>query len=966
MPILAIVGCNAGTCHGAREGRNGFALSLRGYDPAADYRALTDDFAGRRVNRAQPEASLMLLKPSGGVPHGGGIVLEPGSRRYEIVRRWIEQGAAYNAEAPRVVAIEVAPLNPVVEMPGETVSVRVSARYGDDSRRDVTEDAFIESGDTEVATADAAGALTAVRRGEAPILARYEGAYAATTLTVMGDRAGFEATAPPVYNHIDELVDAKLARMKITASPLCSDEEFLRRVSLDLTGLPPTADDVRAFLADARPSRDKRRAAIERLIGSDDYIEHWTNRWADLLLVNGKFLGPEGAAGYRGWIRNAVAENRPYDQFVRELFTATGSNREHPAASYFKALRTPEAIAETTTQVFLGVRFNCNKCHDHPFERWTVNDYYGWAAYFKDVHLEADPASGGRTIEGSAVESARPLYEVVTDRPGGEVRHVRTGQPTPPRLPFLAGSAESDANVLRKQAATWLTSPENRYFASSFVNRVWAHLTGVGLIEPIDDIRAGNPATNPELLDLLTREFIAHGFDVRWLIRTICESRTYQLSSATNRWNEDDRRNYSHALPRRLPAEVLYDSVQRALGATTQLPGVPAGTRAAALPDALLDLESGLLAKLGRPARESGCECERTSDLELGPVMALVNGPTFAAAIDDPNSELAKLTAATADDRALVEEVYLRVLNRTPTASELDEAVELLAAPDDDRPTIAAALAARVAELEPGFETWRRDNRPTTWTPLVPREMTGTMGAAFEVLDDGSILATGGMGKGVYKIVAEAPLPRLRGVRLDMLADDHLPNRGPGRASNGNFVLSQLRVSVSSPDAPPDVRRLKFRTAEADFSQANYDVGGAIDARPETGWAIDGGEGQDHAAAFTLSRPVNCDAKSQLVIELDQQYDAEHLLGRFRLSVTADEPPLLRPDAPAELRPLLAAGPGELEAAELDRLRAYYWSLDAKYAELKRAEELLASPRLSAVQDLAWALINSPAFLFNP
>jgi WD40 repeat protein len=965
MPILAKVGCNAGTCHGAREGKNGFALSLRGYDPEADYRALTDDFAARRVNRALPDASLMLLKPSGGVPHGGGVVLEPGSRRYEIVRRWIEEGAQFHRDAARVVAIDVTPLNPVVQSPGETVAVRVAARYSDGSRRDVTEDAFIESGETEVATADAGGTVTAVRRGEAPILARYEGAYAATTLTVMGDRRGFESSAPPVYNRIDALVDAKLARMKIAASPLCTDEEFLRRVTLHLTGLPPTADDVRAFAANARPSREKRQAVVERLIGGDDYIEHWTNRWADLLLVNGKFLGAEGAAAYRGWIRTAVAENWPYDRFVRELFTASGSNREHPAASYFKALRTPEMIGETTTQVFLGVRFNCNKCHDHPFERWTVNDYYGWAAYFKDVHLKADPASGDRKIEGSAVESAQPLFEIVSDRSGGEVRHVRTGLPTAPRLPYPAGDSASDGATLRHQAAAWLTSPANRYFASSFVNRVWAHLTGVGLIEPIDDIRAGNPPTNPELLDWLTAEFIAHDFDVQWLIRTICESRTYQLSSATNPWNEDDQRNYSHALPRRLPAEVLYDAVHRAVGATTHLPGVPAGTRAAALPDAMLELESGLLSKLGRPARESGCECERTSDLQLGPVMALVNGPTFAAAIDDPDSELAKLTAATTDDRALVTEVYLRILNRPPTEREIDEGAAILASPDDDRPEIAAALARRVAELDPGFEAWRRANRPIAWTPLALREATGSMDAAFEVLDDGSILATRASGKGSFRIVADAPLSTLRGLRLEVLADERLPGRGPGRAGNGNFVLSQLRVSESSPDFPRDVRRLKFRTAEAGFNQSGYDVGGAIDARPETGWAVDGATGQNHTAAFTLSRPIKCDENSQLVIELDHQYDAEHLLGRFRLSVTADEPPLLRPEAPAELRPLLAAAPGALSPADINRLRAHYWSLDAKYVELKRAEELLANPRLSAVQDLAWALINSPAFLFN-
>jgi hypothetical protein len=965
MPVLAKAGCNAGTCHGARAGQNGFALSLRGYDPYADFRALTDDLAGRRINRARVESSLMLLKATGAVPHGGSVAVEPGSRRYEILRRWIAEGARYNADAPRVVSLAVAPLNPVVEQPGETLAVQVTASYSDGSTRDVTADAFVESGDTETATADAAGVLTAVRRGEAAILARYEGAYAATTLTVMGDREGFEWSAPPVYNRIDELVDAKLQRMKILPSGLCTDEQFLRRVYLDLTGLPPTADAVRAFLADARESRAKRQAVVDALIGSEDYVEHWTNRWADLLMVNGKFLGAEGAAAYRAWIREAVAENRPYDEFVHELFTATGSTREHPAASYFKVLRAPETIAETTTQVFLGVRFNCNKCHDHPFERWTQNVYYGWAAFFSQVRLQKDPEGGDRTIGGSAVESAQPLYEVVDDGGAGVMLHLRTGKPAPARFPFETDVEGETPAELRRQAAAWLTSADNRYFATSFVNRMWAQLTGVGLIEPIDDIRAGNPPTNPELLEWLTEEFVAGGFDVEKLIRTICASRTYQLSPDVNEWNEDDRRNYSHALPRRLSAEALYDAVHRAVGSTTHLPGVPPGTRAAALPDSMLELESGLLSKLGRPARESGCECERTSDLQLGPVMALLNGPTFADAIDDPASELAGLVASTTDDSALVDEVFLRVLGRAPTAAELAEAEAFLAAPREEREEVARALAARVETLTAGFDQWRIDNRPVAWTPLTAAAADATNGSALELRSDGSIFASGEHGKGVYEIVGAAPLELVRGLRLEALTDDHLPAAGPGRADNGNFVLNQIRVFAVSPDRPGERRKLKIRSAEADFSQAGYHVSGAIDAKPETGWAIAGGIGQPHEAAFTFSRPIVCPPGTSLVVELDQQYDDRHTLGRFRLSVTGDDPPLVRPSHPVEWRSLLAALPGAVSDEDAARLRNYYFSLDGEYRQLQRAESMVANPRLAAAQDLAWALINSPAFLFN-
>ncbi|HMO85157.1 MAG TPA: DUF1553 domain-containing protein, partial [Lacipirellulaceae bacterium] len=724
-------------------------------------------------------------------------------------------------------------------------------------------------------------------------------------------------------------------------------------------------DEVRAFLADKRPSRTKREALVERLIGSEDYVEHWTNRWADLLLVNGKFLGAEGAAAYRDWIRTAVSETWPYDRFARELSTAAGSTRDVPAASYFKALRTPEQIAETTTQVFLGVRFNCNKCHDHPFERWTQDDYYGWAALFADVRLRKDPASGERTIPGSAVEQAQPLYEIVDDVAGGVVRHDRTGATAAARFPYPAGEAGAGGPTLRRRAAEWLASPDNRYFAASYVNRVWGQMTGAGLIEPVDDIRAGNPPTNPELLEWLTREFIAHGFDHQWLLRTICQSRTYQLSPEANPWNADDNRNYARALPRRLSAESLYDAVHRAVGSTARLPGLPPGARAASLPDALTDDASGLLGQLGRPARESGCECERTNDLPLGPVMALVNGPTFAAAIDDPDSALAQLVAAAVDDQTLVEEVFFRVLNRAPTAAETSRALEFLAAPRTDAADVAAELAARRESLAPGFVSWREANRPVAGARRAAALAPADDGAALEAQPDGSLLAAQGPEKATYEIVAAAPLERIQSLRLEVLADERLPARGPGRADNGNFVLTQIRLFAVTPDRPDQRRRLKLRSAEADYSQAGYHVSGAIDAKPETGWAVAGATGRDHAAAFELARPLSCPAGTSLVVELDQQYGARHTIGRLRLSASDETGPLLRPEHPAQWSELLAVAPDELAADDEARLRDYFFSLDGRYADLLRAEQLVANPRLAAVQDLAWALINSPAFLFN-
>ena len=511
----------------------------------------------------------------------------------------------------------------------------------------MTKEAFVETGNGDVATASPKGGLlTAARRGEAPILARYEGAYAATTLTVMGDRTGFQWEDPPTFNKVDELTAAKWQRMKIRPSELCSDAEFLRRVTLDLTGLPPSADQVRAFLADDRPTREKRDALVDRLVGSEEYVEYWTNKWADLLQVNRKFLGTEGSVAFRKWVREEVRANTPYDEFVRKILTADGSTKDNPAASYFKILREPEGTMENTTHLFLAVRFNCNKCHDHPFEKWTQDQYYNLAAYFAQVGLKPDPKGGDKKIGGTAVEGAKPLYEVVFDRTDGDVKHDRTGEVAPPTFPYKTPFTLGKGDDRRDQLAAWLTAPENPYFAKSYVNRLWGYMFGTGIIDPIDDIRAGNPATNPALLDYLTDEFVKSGFDARHVIKLICKSRTYQLSVATNKWNADDKTNFSHAVARRLPAEVLYDTVHRVVGSVTKIPGVPPGTRAAELPDSGIDLPTGFLGELGRPVRESACECERTAGLQLGPVMALVNGQTIAGAINDPNNDLAKLVAA--------------------------------------------------------------------------------------------------------------------------------------------------------------------------------------------------------------------------------------------------------------------------------------------------------------------------------
>ncbi|MEZ6045072.1 MAG: DUF1549 and DUF1553 domain-containing protein [Planctomycetaceae bacterium] len=717
------MGCNQGTCHGADKGKNGFKLSLRGYDPEFDVRAFTDDLASRRTNVASPDNSLMLLKATGAAPHTGGQLMTPDSPYYHILRTWIGSGAHLDLETPRVAAIEILPHNPVIQEIGSQQQFRVVATYSDGSSRDVTRESFLESGNTEVAVTDSMGLSTSVRRGEAPILARFEGAYAATTVTVMGDRSGFEWEEPDYYNEIDKLIASKWQRMKIKPAPLTNDAQFIRRVYLDLTGLPPTSQNVRDFLNDTRPTQEKRNELISKLIGSKEYVEYWTNKWGDMLQVNRKFLGEEGSKAFRDWIRTQVENNVPYDKFAREIITASGSNKDNPASSYFKILRTPEDTMENTTHLFLAVRFNCNKCHDHPFERWTQNQYYETAAFFSQVNLARDPASGDRNIGGTAVEGARPLFEVVSDNMDGKMEHARTGKVVEAQFPFEAEHTDPENATNREKLAAWITSPDNQYFARSYVNRLWGYMTGTGIIEPIDDIRAGNPPSNPELLDYLTQEFVNSNFNVQHVLKLICQSRTYQLSIETNKWNEDDKLNYSHAQARRLAAEVLFDSIHFVTGSQSHLNGAAPGTRAAELVDVGIKADDGFLNTFGRPARESACECERINEVQLGPVMALISGPTVGTAISNPENDINKLVQSEQNDARLINELFLKILNRPADIEEVAAVLDTYRMMDEDHASLQQMLQDR--------EAW--------WNETLPKleaERQQAIAAAQKDLDD--------------------------------------------------------------------------------------------------------------------------------------------------------------------------------------------------------------------------------------
>jgi hypothetical protein len=968
-PVLSRMGCNAGTCHGAKEGKAGFKLSLRGYDPIYDHRALTDDIGARRFNRAAPDQSLMLLKATGSIPHVGGVRTDVGQPYYELVREWITQGVKLDLNTPRVSKIEVNPVNPIVPREGMKQQITVMATFADGLVRDVTREAFIESGNIEVIEANPGGILTTLRRGEASVLVRYEGAYAATTIICMGDRTGFAWEQRPQFNYIDQHVDKKLLQVKIQPSELCSDDEFIRRVYIDLTGLIPTAEQVQQFLADPRDSKTKRDALVDQLVGSREYVEHWTNKWADLLQVNRKFLGEEGSVALRNWIKECVASNKPYDQMAREIITASGSNLDNPPAAYYKVLREPATLMENTTHLFLAVRFNCNKCHDHPFERWTQDQYYHMAAYFAQVGRKPDASFAGQTIGGTAVEGAVPLVEVIYDTGSGDVKHDRTGQVTSPSFPYQHGDLAPETASRREQLAKWVTSKDNQYFAKSYVNRLWGYLFGSGIIEPIDDIRAGNPPTNPELLDALTKDFIESGFNAQHIMRTICKSRTYQHSVRTNKWNADDNLNYSHAIPRRLPAEVLYDAIHIATGSVNRLPGVPVGFRAAELPDA--GVSDPFLDDFGKPVRESACECERSSGMVLGPVMKLINGPTVADALADAGSELNKLAQAEKDDTKLVQQVFLRFLARLPSESELKLGLESLKGSADEHAKAVAALAEYEKTVAAKQAAWETSiGKPVAWTVLDPSEMKSQVGATFTKNEDKSVLVGGPNGKDVYTIVAAADVPDITGIKLEALNDPSLPAGGPGRPPNGNFVVSELKVTVAPKADASKAAALELQNAKADFGQDGYGVAGAIDGNEATGWAVAPQFGKPHTAVFEAKAPAKHDGGCLVTITLSQQFaDSQHSLGKFRLSVSSGNKPSLEGTLPAELVAALQVPADKRTEEQKGTIAKHFRAQDAELTRLaaavQRETDQLKNAREIGAQDLAWALINNPAFLFN-
>jgi hypothetical protein len=661
QPVLAKAGCSAGACHGAAAGQNGFKLSLRGYDNEGDYLTLTRRALGRRIVPSDPGRSLMLLKPTGAVPHKGGKRFDTGSIDYQVLAEWIASGTpGPKPDEPRIQKIEIMP-GQVITQPGTTQQLSVLAHFSDGHTEDVTHWVKYTSANEQVSQVDDAGQVKTIGFGEGAITGWYLSRIAVATITApytnKFSRIAF--THSKRRNFIDDLVVEKLQSLNLPPSSRSSDSEFIRRAFVDTIGVLPTEKETRDFLA----SRDshKRDKLIEQLLVRPEFVDYWSYKWSDLLLVETKKLKPAAMWSYYNWIRNNVSENTPWDKFARQVVTAQGSTLENGAANFYVLHDDPRTMSETTSQAFLGMSIQCAKCHNHPMEKWTNDQYYKMANLFARVRTKSGSAEGDNIVFASNT---------------GDLIQPLTGKPQPPApldgTPLPLESAEDR----RQHLADWLVSRENPYFARAIVNRVWKNFYGVGLVESVDDLRVTNPASNEKLLSAAANYLADQKFDLKALMRAILQSETYQRASMPLLENAADARFYSHYYPRRMMAEVLLDALSEATGAPAEFKDYPKGWRAMQLPDSNVD--SYFLKSFGRPEREKTCECERTAEPSVSQVLHIANGNTINNKLEATNNVISGWIEQKIPAEKIVEDAYLSALSRFPTRVEKQKMLILL------------------------------------------------------------------------------------------------------------------------------------------------------------------------------------------------------------------------------------------------------------------------------------------------
>ena len=666
IPVLTKAGCNMGSCHGAAAGKGGFKLSLFGYDPDADYESITRGAGARRIARSQPDNSLLLRKPTFGVFHKGGQRFSVDSPEYRLLRDWIVAGLpGPDPNDPHVIAVEVTPAVKTLAR-GQTQRYVVHARYSDGTVRDTTRQTLFNASDESVATVTPDGEAKAVGFGEGAVVVRYQGLV--TTARVISPFATPRTTkanaATTTSGRIDALVTQKLDALGLDASGRCTDADFQRRASLDVIGVLPTSEEARAFLMDRSPN--KREKLVDALLNRPEYTDFWTLKWGDILRCSRNILTDKGMYAYNRWIRQSVADNKPWNQFAREMLLAEGSAYSDGPANYYRASTGPQELAETTSQVFLGVRIQCARCHNHPYEKWTQNQYYQMAAFFSRVRAK----KGDRANE---------TVVYLTD--SGEVRHPKSQKEMAPTALDAAPLPASYTGDRREALADWMTSAQNPFFTHNLVNRLWKHFLGRGFVEPVDDLRVTNPPSNPALFDFLSEDFARNGYDVKRLMRSILLSQTYQRTVEPKGNNARDSKYYAHYPFKRLEAEQLLDALASATGVPEKFDGFPLGTRATQLPDSAVP--SYFLDLFGRPGRVSSCQCERADEPNLGQVLHMMNSAGVNTRLADKSGRVAILLASKATDNQVVEDLYLAAFARYPTLDESCKGILLLAGAKD-------------------------------------------------------------------------------------------------------------------------------------------------------------------------------------------------------------------------------------------------------------------------------------------
>ena len=675
MPVFMRSGCNTGGCHGAARGKDGFRLSLFGFDPEGDHHRLTRELNGRRLNMAIPAESLLLEKGSGKVAHTGGACFAENDLYWNTIIRWLDADAPNDpATIATCVGVDLYPKNGVLNGKGATQQMVVKARYSDGGERDVTHLAvFLSSNDSSAKIAKD-GVVTAGERGEAFVMARFSTFTVGSPMIVLPKDYQFQWQTQPENNYIDKLVDAKLQKLRITPSPTCTDEVFLRRAYLDIVGGLPSVEEYQRFMANQSPK--KREELVDELLGRKEFVELWVLKWAELLQIrSSNQLSYKATLQYYNWLQDRIARNVPVNEWVIELLGASGGTFKNPPTNYYQNETDILKVTENVAQVFMGMRIQCAQCHNHPFDRWTMDDYYGFASFFSQIGRKG---------------ADDPREVVVFNSGGGDVRHPVGGRVMAPK--FLGGAAPDTAGKDRRQVmAQWLASPDNAYFGTNLANIVWAHFLGRGIVDEVDDVRVSNPASNQELLDELGRKFTEYKYDFKKLVRDICTSRTYQRATATNPSNELDTRNFSHAGIRRIRAETFLDCITQVTTTQNKFPGLPSGARAVQIADGTVS--NYFLTTFGRATRETVCACEVRLEPTLSQSLHLLNGETTGNRIKQGDL-VGKMLAAKKTPEQILEEVYIRCMSRKPAADEIARLMALVNGEADKKKALEDAFWA--------------------------------------------------------------------------------------------------------------------------------------------------------------------------------------------------------------------------------------------------------------------------------